>query len=100
MFPEIQEGAVVLLELPSRWYLGRVARRGSIDCTLDEAAIVHQIGDVGEFLSGVLTESTEVSPLPRPVTVAFGSIDTCQALDPTHLRTLRVRTHELEKPRR
>lgn len=63
----MREGEGVLLECPSRWYAGIVLRRTSMTVVLAPRLCLcgHDLGDLGMFLGGRLSESSEVTPLPR-----------------------------------
>lgn len=99
VFTMIQEGEVVLVECPQRWYMGRVHHRGAVTFVLADAAAIGQIGDLGQFLDGVLTADTDISPLPRGIEIHLAEVQTVQPLTPTILKNLRVRTHEPMPPR-
>ncbi len=97
MFPLIQIGNVVLVECPQRWYLGRVKERGNVTCTLEDVAAVHQIGDLGRFMAGYITHSTEVTPLPGLKDINYAAIQGVDLMDEEKLLRLRVRTNNTEE---
>ncbi len=95
MWKCIQEGECVLIEMPSRWYVGVVADRSSVTFTLAEALCGHDLGDLGLFLDGKAAAQTgaELTPLPRPIELNLGSVDSAQRYPVAYLEKLRKRTH-------
>lgn len=84
----------MLLELPSRWYLGRVTARTMLTVTLAEALCGHDLGDLGMFLDGELNEESEITPLPRPIELSLSSLDSAQPYPAEHLAAVSRRTHQ------
>lgn len=99
MFPLIQVGNVVLIECPQRWYLGRVKERGNVNCTLEDVATIHQIGDLGRFMDGYITQTTEVTPMPGLKDINYAAIHGVDLMDEEKLVRLRVRTNIPENDR-
>lgn len=95
MWECLREGEGVLLELPSRWYAGVVLRRTSTTVMLgpDLALCGHDLGDLGLFLEGRVSETTEVTPLPRGVELSLSSVDSAQPYPAELLRKVCRRTH-------
>lgn len=61
-----QPGVCVLLECPSRWYVGVVETRTSSTSVLAAPALmIHDLGDAGLFLDGTPSTQCEHTPLPR-----------------------------------
>jgi hypothetical protein len=87
-------GEGVLIECPSRWYLGVVTVRSSMTVELDEGLAGHDLGDFGMFLEGEISESTELTPLPRKIEISLSSIDSAQPYPVEMLRKIRKRTHQ------
>lgn len=67
MWSKARVGACVLLEMPSRWYLGVIAERTPGTLVLAAPALmVHYIDDMGEFLAGRPTRLAPVYPYDMP----------------------------------
>jgi len=98
MFSRVQVGAELLCECSQRWYIGRVVERTSMTFVIEEGAAVHQIGDLELFLAGILTEYTDVSPLPDWHEISFADLQSARPLAPGALPKLRHRTHEPQNP--
>jgi hypothetical protein len=92
MWGEIREGECVLLELPSRWYLGVVVARGAMTARLFPALCGHELGDMGLFLEGS-PSGHEITPLARGVEVNLNSIDTAQAYPYAFFERINRRSH-------
>ena len=93
MWSCIAVGSCVLLELPSRWYLGVVTHRGQLTARLRPALCGHDLGDLGLFLAGTPREH-ELTPLPRGVEVNLNSIDSAQEYPREFLERINVRSHK------
>lgn len=93
MWSCLVEGKSVLIECPSRWYLGVVKERTPITVIIEEGLVGHLISDLGLFLDGQVPDGTELTPLPRDLEINFGSIDTVQEYPVELLRKVRKRTH-------
>lgn len=86
----------MLVECPSRWYLGVVLARTSATVRLAEALCGHDLGDLGMFLDGKPSRSAELTPLPRPVEINLGTVDSVQPYPREFLAVVRKRTHQAE----
>ena len=93
MWECIRDGECVLLELPSRWYVGVVVRRGSMTATLSPALVAHDLGDMGLFLAGKPNRH-EVTPLNGVLEVNLNSIDTAQLYPLEAFEQINKRSHE------
>ena len=98
VFPKIAVGNCVLVECSQRWYIGRVCERNSMSFSLELAGAVGQIGDLGEFLDGVITADTDISPTPDQ-DISFADVCSVYLLTEGKLLALRRRTHA-RKPAR
>lgn len=94
MWACMREGEGVLIECPSRWYLGVVVARNSVTVTLADVVMAHDLGDTGLFMDGTISPSTELTPLPRGIEISLGSIDTAQPYPVGLLAKVRKRTHQ------
>ncbi len=92
----ISVGSSVLVEMPSRWYLGVVVSRNSVNFELTESICGHDLGDLGQFLDGVISNSTELTPLPRNIFLSLSSLDSAQEYPLAMLKAVRKRTHTVE----
>jgi hypothetical protein len=99
VWSDITESACVLLECPSRWYLGVVESRTALTVRLKDAVCGHDLGDLGLFLEGKVSSSTELTPLPRTIEINLGSVDSAQAYPAPYLAAIRKRTHTPEGQR-
>ena len=93
MWRDLIEGNCVLVECPSRWYLGKVSERTTMTVRLSDGLVAHTIGDLGLFLSGKVSTSCELTPLPRDIEINLANIDTVQPYPEDMLRNVRRRTH-------
>ena len=94
MWSLVQVGKGVLVECPSRWYLGVVTERNSVTFTIDEVIVGHDLGDLGMFAAGRISTSTELTPIPRPKEINFASVDTVEEFPIEYIRNMRKRTHK------
>lgn len=101
MWHLLADGQGVLLECPSRWYLGVVDHRTSMTVVLKPELCIcgHDLGDLGMFLDGKVSNSTELTPLPRGIEISLSSIDTCQPYPVEFLQKVCKRTHNPEGER-
>lgn len=93
MWSAIRVGECVLLELPSRWYLGVVTERTGLTATLSPALCCHDLGDMGMFLGGD-PRGHEVTPLAAGIEVNLNSIDSAQAYPVELFHRINRRSHE------
>lgn len=94
MWDKAVVGNCVLIECPSRWYLGIVIRRTTMTVSLAEDGIVcHDLGDTGMFYEGRISESTELTPLKREIEINLGSVDSIQPFPKDLMYKMRKRTH-------
>ena len=98
VFPKIAVGNCVLVECSQRWYIGRVCERNSMSFSLELAGAAGQIGDLGQFLDGVITADTDISPTPDQ-DISFADVCSVYLLTEGKLLALRRRTHA-RKPAR
>lgn len=92
----VKAGRCVLLELPSRWYLGVVEERSGLTCRLAAPALmIHSLGDAGRFLDGKPTVQGgwEATPLPGGYEVNLQSVDGCAPYDEAAFRRICKRSH-------
>jgi hypothetical protein len=93
-YKNIEAGNELLFECAQRWYIGRVKERLPMSCILESAAAVGQIGDLIQFLHGVITSDTDITPIDTDtLEIPFLNIQTTQHLHPGALVRLRRRTH-------
>lgn len=94
MWNLIQDNAVIVLECPSRWYIGRVKKRDHLTCILEDVVCGHDLGDLAMFMEGTISTATELSPLlDQLVEVNFSAIETVQTYDEARLAKISKRTH-------
>lgn len=86
------EGACVLLECHSRWYLGVVRARSQLTVRLGPALCGHDLGDLGLFLDG-RPQAAELTPLPRPIEVNLSLVESCQGYPAEAFAKINKRTH-------
>ena len=99
MWDELREGEYVLVEMPQRWYCGRVQNRYDATSKLFPVVVGHHLGDLGGFLKGTLSQSAEVSPSIRAIEVSHLKIESVYSYDKEAFEKINKRTHPEEQPR-
>ena len=94
MWSDCVEGECVLVEMSGRWYVGVVLARTHLTARLSPAVCGHDLGDYGMFLCGEVSESTELTPLPRGVELNLAVAESVQAYPREYLARVNRRTHE------
>lgn len=90
----------MLIECPSRWYLGVVVRRTQMTVRLSPAICGHTLGDLGLFLAGDVSSGeykAELTPLPRAIEINLVTADSVQPYPRTYFARLNKRTHKPTK---
>ena len=87
------EGECVLIECPSRWYLGVVVARSQMTVRLMPALCGHDLGDLGLFLDGKL-HGAEMTPLPRGKEVNLMTADSVEPYPREYFDRINKRTHQ------
>lgn len=96
VWDDVREGGAALIEMHGRWYCGHVIRRTQVTARLFPVVCIHDTGDFGMFLTGRLSTSSEVTPMPRPIEVNLATAEMAMAYDPDHFAAINRRTHQEE----